>query len=68
MNRKNDLKVYYVDEEKDEIFVDSDDEYKEVLKVAAERNKVKISFIEDQKQGKQLVYIRQKNIDCQPNF
>jgi len=39
MNRKNDLKVYYVDEEKDEIFVDSDDEYKEVLKVAAERNK-----------------------------
>lgn len=39
MNRKNDLKVYYVDDEKDEIFVDSDDEYKEVLKVAAERNK-----------------------------
>ena len=34
------MKVFYIDEEDDEIFVDTDDEYKELLKVASQKNKV----------------------------
>jgi len=38
-SRKNEIKLFYVDEEKDDIFVDTDDEYKELLKIAANKNK-----------------------------
>lgn len=38
-SRKSEVKVFYVDEEEDEIFVDTDDEYKEMIKVAAEKKK-----------------------------
>ena len=34
------MKVFYIDEEDDEIFVDTDDEYKELLKIASQQNKV----------------------------
>ena len=34
------MKVFYIDEEEDEIFVDTDDEYKELLKIASQKNKV----------------------------
>merc|ERR1711992_455768 len=37
--RKSEVKVFYIDEEDDEIFVDTDDEYKELLKIAANKNK-----------------------------
>jgi len=37
--RKSEVKVFYIDEEDDEIFVDTDDEYKELLKVASQKNK-----------------------------
>eukprot|EP00092_Neocalanus_flemingeri_P006172 GFUD01006644.1.p1 GENE.GFUD01006644.1~~GFUD01006644.1.p1 ORF type:complete len:900 (+),score=293.58 GFUD01006644.1:52-2751(+) len=37
--RKSEVKVFYVDEEDDEIFVDTDDEYKELLKIASQKNK-----------------------------
>ena len=33
-----------MDEEKDDIFVDTDDEYKELLKIAANKNKVIFSL------------------------
>lgn len=35
-----DVRIFYTDEENDDIFVGSDDEYKELLKVAALKNKV----------------------------
>ena len=35
-----DARVFYTDEENDDIFVGSDDEYKELIKVAAMKNKV----------------------------
>jgi len=37
--RKSEVKVFYIDEEDDEIFVDTDDEYKELLKIASQKNK-----------------------------
>jgi len=37
--RKSEVKVFYIDEEEDEIFVDTDDEYKELLKIASQKNK-----------------------------
>jgi len=37
--RKSEVKVFYIDEEDDEIFVDTDDEYKELLKIASQQNK-----------------------------
>jgi hypothetical protein len=36
------VKVFYIDEEDDEIFVDTDDEYKELLKIASQKNKVNL--------------------------
>lgn len=35
-----DVRIFYTDEENDDIFVGSDDEYKELLKVATLKNKV----------------------------
>ena len=40
-----DVRIFYTDEENDDIFVGSDDEYKELLKVATLKNKVLIVFI-----------------------
>jgi len=37
--RKSEVKVFYVDDEDDEIFVDTDDEYRELLKIASAKNK-----------------------------
>jgi len=37
--RKSEVKVFYVDDEDDEIFVDTDDEYRELLKIASSKNK-----------------------------
>jgi len=37
--RKSEVKVFYIDDEDDEIFVDTDDEYKELLKIASQQNK-----------------------------
>merc|ERR1712013_345594 len=39
-NRKSEVRVFYIDDEDDEIFVDTDDEYKELLKIASAKNKV----------------------------
>merc|ERR1712013_102551 len=39
-NRKSEVRVFYIDEEDDEIFVDTDDEYRELLKIASAKNKV----------------------------
>ena len=38
-----DPRIFYTDEEEDDIFVGSDDEYKEMVKVAINKNKVRIS-------------------------
>ena len=37
-----DPRIFYTDEEEDDIFVGSDDEYKEMVKVAINKNKVRI--------------------------
>jgi hypothetical protein len=37
--RKNDIKIFYIDDEEDEIFVDTDDEYRELLKIASAKNR-----------------------------
>ena len=39
-NRKSEVRVFYIDDEDDEIFVDTDDEYRELLKIASAKNKV----------------------------
>ena len=39
-NRKSEVRVFYIDDEEDEIFVDTDDEYRELLKIASAKNKV----------------------------
>ena len=38
--RKSEVKVFYIDDEDDEIFVDTDDEYRELLKIASAKNKI----------------------------
>ena len=38
-NRKSEVRVFYIDDEEDEIFVDTDDEYRELLKIASAKNK-----------------------------
>ena len=35
-----DVRIFYTDEEDDDIFVGCDDEYKELIKIAAMKNKV----------------------------
>ena len=40
LRQMTDVRIFYTDEENDDIFVGSDDEYKELLKVAALKNKV----------------------------
>ena len=40
IRQMTDVRIFYTDEENDDIFVGSDDEYKELLKVAALKNKV----------------------------
>ena len=37
--RKSEVKVFYIDDEEDEIFVDTDDEYRELIKIASAKNK-----------------------------
>jgi len=44
-SRKSEVKVFYVDEEEDEIFVDTDDEYRAMIKVAAEKNKGDLAMV-----------------------
>ena len=39
-SRKSEVKVFYIDDEDDEIFVDTDDEYRELLKIASAKNKI----------------------------
>jgi len=39
-SRKSEVKVFYIDDEDDEIFVDTDDEYRELLKIASTKNKI----------------------------
>lgn len=39
LRHMTDVRIFYTDEENDDIFVGSDDEYKELLKVAAMKNK-----------------------------
>lgn len=39
-SRKSEVRVYYIDDEDDEIFVDTDDEYRELLNIALAKNKI----------------------------
>jgi len=39
-SRKSEVRVFYIDDEDDEIFVDTDDEYRELLKIASAKNKI----------------------------
>ena len=40
LRQTTDVRIFYTDDENDDIFVGSDDEYKELIKIAAMKNKV----------------------------
>jgi len=70
LNRKSEVRVFYVDEEDDEIFVDSDDEYKELLRLTSLRNKegntMELKFINTSKTRKSKVDLLAREVRSSP--